>query len=91
MKTIKEILNLCKKFSFNDQYVIERVVELNHIGDCSNIIFSKSNIDENLLLRASGIVDDISLMIKDGNIGSILPEKKFGKWLFAAIVLRKII
>ena len=34
MKTTKESLKVCKEFTFFDQYIIERVNELNQARDC---------------------------------------------------------
>ena len=34
MKTIDDILKLCNEFPLYDQYIIERVLELNHVGEC---------------------------------------------------------
>ena len=49
MKTIEEVLDFSKKFTFYNHYNFENVVELNLVRDCINIISSKlDHTDENL-------------------------------------------
>ena len=43
MKTIKEVLYFCYKFTFYDIYNIERVVDLHHIRECNNNVLSESD------------------------------------------------
>ena len=41
MKTIKEVLDFCNEFTICDLYIIARVIEMNHVGECVFIVLSK--------------------------------------------------
>ena len=43
MKTMKEVLNSCTEFTFNDHYTIGRVVQSDRVRDCYINILSKCN------------------------------------------------
>ena len=69
MKTIQEVLDFCNAFTFLHHYNIERVIELNHARDCVISVLSKCDfISEDKIIRVLGIIDDISLMVMDGNV-----------------------
>ena len=57
----------------NIYYNIEKVVDLNHIRSCVISVFSKSFfLSEDESVRLIGVLDDISLMVLDGNIEHLL-------------------
>ena len=61
MKTVKEVLDFSNDFVFYDIYNIERVIKINHVRDWLISELSKyDHFDENLHLRVSGVIDDIS-------------------------------
>ena len=69
MKSTKEIFNFCNEFTFYYHYNSERVIEITHVRDCTNNASSKcDHIEENLQIRVLNAIDDISLMVIEGNV-----------------------
>ena len=93
MKTIKEVLNFCNEFLFYDLYSIERVIEINLVRDCVISVLSNCDfITEDKTIRVQSVIDDISLMVIDGNVEILIQEKKyFESSIFTIVMLRAII
>ena len=75
MKTIRDVSDFFNEFTYYDHYNIERVIDLNHIRFC--VIDALSNcyvVNENLRMRVLGTINDISLMVIDGNVESLNQE-----------------
>ena len=59
MKTIKDVLNFCKEFTFYDHYNIERVIELNHVRDSIFSLLSKCDfIREDKVTTVLGVIEN---------------------------------
>ena len=87
MRTTKEVLYFCNEFTFYDQYNIERVAVVNHVRGCVNSVLSKRDfIRKNLNFRALGVFDDISLMVKDGNVENLIQEANNLRFCFRQLL-----
>ena len=68
MNTNEEVLDFCTVFFFYDHYNFERVIKLNRARDCIFKVFSRCDFfSEVISIRALGVIDDIWLMVIDGN------------------------
>ena len=64
MKTSNEVLKFCHEFTFNNQYNIETIIELNLALNCVNIFLTISDFKhERNRIRVMGIIDDFSLKV----------------------------
>ena len=56
-------------------YKFERLIQLNHVRDCVNIVSSKSDHDvQNLQIEALDVIDDILLTDLDRNVEKRVQE-----------------
>ena len=70
--------------------MIERVIEMSHVRDCIFDVISKCDlIGENIILRRSGVTDDISLMIINGTVENIIQEKNSLRGVFFTIIMSR--
>ena len=46
MKSIKGVLNFCKDFTFDENYNIEKVIDLNLVRDCVISILNECDLIE---------------------------------------------
>ena len=67
MTTTEEVLKFCNEFTFYNHQNIERIKKLDQVRDCIFNVLSKYvyNI-EKLQISILGIIDDISLMVRNG-------------------------
>ena len=76
LKTIKDVLVFCNSFTYFNHCTFQRVIELDHVRDCISESLSKcDHIDENAHIKVLGFIDDILLMVFDGNVENINHEK----------------
>ena len=72
MKVVEEVFNFCKDISFSNHHSIDRVIELNQMGDfITNNLSGYEYKDEKLYSRVLGIIDDISLRFIDEHLKKI--------------------
>ena len=74
MKTFK-VLDFWNVCTFNDHHNFQRVVELNHA--CVGIFDVLSECDflsEDKILRVLAVIDDMSVLVIDGNVENLFQE-----------------
>ena len=77
LKTITHVLDFCNECTSYNQYNIERVAELIHVRDFLLIVSSRCDyIDDNIHIRIWRVLDDISSMAINRNVGSLAHERK---------------
>ena len=75
MKTLTDVLSFSKTFAFYDRCNLERVIDLVHVRDCVLSLLNKcETIKEYEFIRSSDVIDNISLMIRDGKVKILVQE-----------------
>ena len=68
-------LDFGNEFTIFDHYNNERVIYLNHVRDCVTSVFFQGHfVGEVKFIRLLGVMDDISLMVMNGNVENLVRE-----------------
>ena len=91
MKNFEEVLNFFNEFTSNDQYSLDRVIELNHVRDfITNVLSNCDRIDENLQSRVLDVINDKLLMVIDRNLDNLFNNQKFESCFLHLLCLEKL-